>query len=101
MDVDDERAAWVALGLVPGIGASRFHSLISVLGSPLGALSAPFAFLCTVPGMTKAAATAIKSASIEDGRRALRELARLNATVLLPHDAVFPDALRQIPDPPN
>ncbi|HWA16140.1 MAG TPA: hypothetical protein VG817_06900, partial [Gemmatimonadales bacterium] len=83
MDVDDERAAWVALGLVPGIGAARFHSLLSALSTPLGALSAPFAFLCAVPGITRAAATAIKSASLEDGRRVLRELARLNATVLL------------------
>ena len=101
MDVDDERAAWVALALVPGIGASRFHSLLQVTGSPLGALSAPFAFLCTVPGITKAAATAIKCASVESGRHVLRELAKLRAAVLLPHESSFPEVLRQIPDPPN
>ena len=101
MDVDDERAAWVALALVPGIGASRFHSLLQVTGSPLGALSAPFAFLCTVPGITKAAATAIKCTSVESGRHVLRELAKLQAAVLLPHESSFPEVLRQIPDPPN
>lgn len=101
MDVDDDRAAWVALALVPGIGATRFHSLLQLTGSPLGALSAPFAFLCTVPGISRAAATAIARASVDNGRRALAALAQLNGTVLLPQDPIFPEILRQIPDPPN
>ncbi len=101
MDVDDDRAAWVALALVPGIGATRFHSLLAATGSPLGALSAPFAFLCTVPGMSKAAATAVAQATADQGRQVLQALTRLNAHVLLPHDAGFPEILRPIPDAPN
>jgi DNA processing protein len=101
MDVDDDRAAWVALALVPGIGATRFHSLLQATGSPLGALSAPFAFLCTVPGISKAAATAVTRATPDHGRRVLQALAGLHAQVLLPHEAGFPEILRQIPDPPN
>jgi hypothetical protein len=48
--VDTERAAWVALALTPGIGPSRLHALVQACHSPLGAISAPFEFLRTVPG---------------------------------------------------
>lgn len=101
MDVDDERAAWVALAMVPGIGITRFHLLLQHTGSPLGALSAPFAFLRTIPGITPAAATAVAASSVNEGRRILRSLARLGGTVLLPDDADFPEILRQIPDAPT
>lgn len=101
MDVADERAAWVALAMVPGIGVARFHSLLQHTGSPLGALSAPFAFLCTVPGITRAAATAIHGASLEEGHRVLASLQQLGGTILLPPDPGFPEVLRQIPDAPT
>lgn len=101
MDVDDDRAAWVALAMVPGIGIARFHLLLQHTGSPHGALSAPFAFLRTIPGLSPAAATAVAGASVNQGRRILKALARLGGTVLLPDDESFPEILRQIPDAPT
>lgn len=96
----EERAAWVALALVPGIGPARLHALIKVCQTPAGALAAPFAFLCTVPGMSEAAATAVKATSVAAGHQVLETVERAGGQVLLPEDASFPDSLREIPDSP-
>ncbi|MBA3259198.1 MAG: DNA-protecting protein DprA, partial [Gemmatimonadales bacterium] len=97
---DEERAAWVALALVPGVGPVRLQSLLRICQTPLGALAAPFAFLCTVPGMSAAAATAVKATTLTAGLRVLEQVERAGGRALLATDAEFPDRLRQIPDPP-
>ena len=96
----DARAAWVALALTPGIGPRRFAALLAACETPLGALSAPFAFLCTIPGISRACATAIKETREEDGARVVASADGLGASVLLPGDESFPPALVQIPDAP-
>jgi DNA processing protein len=98
--MDDARAAWVALATASGIGPARLHALLAVHHTPLGALSAPFALLRTVPGMTAAAATAVSSASLDEGRRILERTVRCGGTVLTPDDPEFPALLKQIPDAP-
>jgi DNA processing protein len=95
------RAAYLALALTPGIGAARLTSLLRVFDTPDGALQAPFAFLCTVPGISRAAATAICSARVSDGDRILEAIDRLGGTCLVPDDAGFPPQLGSIPDPPT
>jgi DNA processing protein len=95
-----ERAAYLALALTPGLGAGRFALLQQACDSPLGALSAPFAFLRSIPGITKAAATAVRAADPAAGERMLADAERMGAATLLPHDPGFPAALREIPDPP-
>jgi DNA processing protein len=96
----DERAAYVALALIPGLSHARLSRLLEACDTPLGAISAPFAFLGTVPGISRAAATAIAAATPDDGRRALDAAGRLGARVLVPADPDFPEALRTIPEPP-
>ena len=96
----DARAAWVALALTPGIGPQRFAALLAACETPLGALSAPFAFLCTIPGISRACATAIKESRAEDGFRVLEAAGALGAAVLVPGDDAFPSVLTQIPDAP-
>jgi len=98
--MDRERAAWVALALVPGIGPARLHSLVNVCHTPSGALAAPFAFLCTVPGMSGPAAAAVKATSVEGGQRVLDEVERAGGRALLATDPEFPTILRHIPEPP-
>ncbi len=100
MAVDEERAAFVALALVPGISPTRRASLLEHCTTALGALSAPFAFLCTVPGMSRAAATALAAASPADGERVLGQAETLGARAILISDAEYPGILREIPDPP-
>src|SRR3712207_5253183 len=99
--MDDARAAWVTLAMVPGIGPARFEALLAAFATPLGALSAPFAFLRAVPGMSPAAATAIATASVEQGRRVIEAVERLSGKVLLPGDPEFPALLRAVPDAPT
>ena len=95
-----DRAAFVALALTPGIGIARLHSLLSACSTPLGAFSAPFEFLCTIPGIGRAAATAIKERSPADGEVAIVAAERLGAVVLDAQDPHFPECLRDIPDAP-
>lgn len=96
----EERAARVALSLVPGVGPARIATLLEACSSALGALAAPFAFLCSVPGISRACATAIARATPDDGHRALEATRRLGGEVLLPEDGTFPGMLRQIPEAP-
>jgi DNA processing protein len=98
--VDQERVAYVALALTPGVGAARLEMLLAACGSAHGAFSTPFAFLRAVPEMSAAAATAILGRSPADGERVLTEVERLEGEVLLPADDRFPAALRDIPERP-
>jgi DNA processing protein len=98
--MDDERLAYLALVQVPGMGPTRLHTLLTACHTPLGAHSAPFAFLCTLPGITSACATAIKETPLSAGRHLVEAAKRVGARILVPDDAEFPAPLRTIPDPP-
>ncbi len=97
---DEERAAWVTLALVPGIGPTRFQVLLDALQSPIGALRAPLAFLTAIPGVSTALASAIRRADIDAGKRVLAAVEREGGSALFPGDDEFPNPLRDIPSPP-
>lgn len=96
----EERVAYLALSLIPGIGPGRLRNLIQSCGSPSGALAAPFAFLRAIPEMNQSAAAAVHSARIEAGYRVLDDLLRLGGQLLLPGDAAFPASLLTVDPPP-
>lgn len=96
----DERAAYVALALTPGIGRARLDALLAATGSASGALKAPLAFLCTVPGISRAAAAAVRRSRADDGMRVLHQAQLAGMQVHLAHDPTFPPCLREIPDAP-
>lgn len=96
----EEREARVALSLVPGVGPARIATLLEACSTALGAFSAPFAFLGTIPGISRACATALLNSSPDDGRRAIAATADLGGTIVLPEDELYPPMLRTIPDPP-
>src|SRR5215211_7577615 len=98
--MSDERDAYLALTQVPGLGPARLQNLLAACHTSLGAHAAPFAFLCTVPGITSACATAIKQTPLAAGRRLAEAVEALGARILLPEEAPFPALLRCIPDPP-
>ena len=78
----DERLAYIALALIPGLGARRLAALLSRFGSASAALQHT-----SHPPMDAAAALIEKSE--RDG-----------IEVLTPADERFPRQLRSIPDPP-
>ena len=71
--MDEQRAAYVALALTPGIGPTRLHAIMKACHTATGAFSAPFAFLRSIPGMTPAAASAVAAGSAEVGALAVEQ----------------------------
>jgi DNA processing protein len=98
--VDEERLAYLTLTQVPGMGASRLKTLFSAFPTALGALSAPFEFLRTLPGFSHVVASAIKSTPLEVGRRLEEEARSHGAGILIPQDEAYPALLHPIPEPP-
>jgi DNA processing protein len=96
----DERAAYLALAQIPGIGAARLRTLVTAFESARAVLQAPHGAIAALPGLSRAAATAIRSITLRSGHDILDALERLGATVLLPGEQGFPPLLEEIPDPP-
>ena len=93
--------AYVALALVPGIGRSRLDALLSRFTSAEAALAAGMADLLDVPGISRAGATAIRSANLAAAERLVARARELGGDLLAPNDTRFPRALRTIPDAPT
>ncbi|HYF38414.1 MAG TPA: DNA-processing protein DprA [Gemmatimonadales bacterium] len=96
----NERMAYLALTQVPGMGPARLKTLLTAFSTANGAHSAPFEFLCTLPGFSRALASAIKSTPLGTGRLIQEAADRLGAKILIPDDPDYPELLRHIPDPP-
>lgn len=96
-----ERLAWLALALVPGIGARRMAALLSRFGSAGGVLQAPPSAFAGMTDITQPIVTGIRSATLDDAVRTLATAERLGQVIAIPADAAYPQALRSIPDPPT
>jgi DNA processing protein len=93
--------AYVALALTPGIGHARMAALLGRFGSAAAAMAASQRELEHVPGISPAAATAVRSASIPRACTVVARAAQVGGRVLLPTDPEFPPALAEIPEPPT
>lgn len=96
----DELAAHLALAQIPGIGAARLRTLVIAFESACAVLQAPHGAIAGLPGLSRAAATAIRSVTLRSGHDILDTLERLGATALLAGDPGFPPLLEEIHDPP-
>jgi len=95
-----EREAYLTLALLPGIGAQRLRALLTLFGTPSGALAAPFELLRAAPGMNGPAARAVAGADRRTGRQAIAASRRAGCVLLMPGDAQFPERLGEIDEPP-
>jgi DNA processing protein len=86
--------------MVPGVGAARLRVLLKAFGSPIGAFSAPFEFLCAVPEISCACATAIQATSPEAGWETIKVAEELGGRVILPEDPEYPASFVEVDEPP-
>ena len=93
--------AYVTLALVPGIGRARLAMLLATFESAGAVLEASQRDLEEVPGISRAAATAIREVDARVGEKIRDRADKLGATVLVPTADAFPPALRDIPDAPT
>jgi DNA processing protein len=92
---------WLALGMVPGLGARYAGKLLSAFGNPEAIFDAPLTEL-EAHGLSAAVAQAIHSR--EPLQRAEKELARvreLDCRLITWNDRRYPRLLREIYDPPT
>ncbi len=89
----------MALALTPGLG-SRLPDLLAACSTPLGAISAPSAFLGAA-GFSRAAVATIRGVKVAAGERVLRHADAMGVVTIFPGDATYPAALAEIPDPPR
>ena len=99
-NLDDERAMYLAIAMTPGIGPHRLATLLQACITSLGAHSAPFSFLSALPGFSRAAATAVRQARVEEGYRLLRQAEEMGARVMTLLDSDYPALLHTIGEPP-
>ena len=96
----DERVAYLTLTQVPGMGAARLKTLLASCATANGAHSAPFEFLCALPGVSRAFATVLKATPLDSGQKILDQAKQMGIEILLPVDPAYPVLLGEIPDPP-
>lgn len=92
-------AAWIELSLVPGLGSSRFRSLLSAFGLPSQVLGATQGQLSRVVPESLAARIRERNRGAEV-EKAMRWAESPGHVVLTLADAEYPKQLLEIPDPP-
>lgn len=93
--------SWLTLLNVPGVGPTRFRSLVEKLGTPRAALSASVADLSSVPRIDRKTAEAIRSCRDDTWLyEQLKAIERHQVRVIPFVDQDYPQPLTRIYDPP-
>ena len=96
---DNEIAFWVGLSLIPGLGGESYRKLLRAFGEPKEVYAASYASLSNVVG--KGVAEGIRRGVDPENLAPLFAwLGNEHNHVVTLADAVYPQALLQIPDPP-
>lgn len=97
---DDETLHWLALHLLPGLGARKTLDLLNVYHTPQAVFRATASELCArgVPGPI--ARTIATGCVFEDAASQHERMRKHGATLVTIHDEAYPTLLRQIFDPP-
>lgn len=96
----DQKAFWVGLSLVPGIGPARFRRLVESLGSPEAAWKARPALLAEAGLDRRTIESLVAARPRIDLAREMEKLQRLGIRLLTLDDPDYPPPLRNIADPP-
>lgn len=96
----DEKAYWVGLSLVSGIGPTRFRRLIENLGSPEAAWKARPAQLAEAGLDRRTIESLVGARTRVDLEQEMAKLRRLEVGIVTLPDPEYPQRLRTIADPP-
>jgi DNA processing protein len=96
----DQKAFWVGLSLVPGIGPAKFRRLIDGLGSPEAAWKARPAHLAEAGLDRRTIESLVATRSKIDLDREMQKLNQLSVKLLTLQEEGYPERLRNIADPP-
>jgi DNA processing protein len=97
----DDRCAWLALYLVPGLGNSGFRNLLDEFGSPHAIFEAELPELTKVAGIRREIAVHIVNREFSaNPERELEGVEECDARVITYRDQAYPSLLREINSPP-
>ena len=98
----DEKKYWIALNMVPGVGAISFRKLLNVFGSPEKVFAASESRLKTIPGLPEKTIRNILHFGFPDYvKREVEAIEREQVRLLTWDDPNYPVQLRNIFDPPS
>ena len=101
MNEDSTRNAYLRLAMVPDVGPITLNRLLAAFGNdPRRVLAAGTSELLRVENVGPQRAEAIRKADQVPLEETLELCERHGITILTPEDSVYPESLRQIPDPP-
>lgn len=97
-----DATSWIALKAVAGVGNLAFRRLLERFGSPEMAVRATEPAITAVEGISPALARRIRAAdpASPETRREVERARDLGFQIITMTDPVYPELLRQIPDPP-
>lgn len=97
----DSKTAYLILNLLPGIGPIKVRQMLTVCQSPEIIFSLPRKELEKIPGIgPKNIETILNWHTLCDLENELQAMALAEVTYLTPHDADYPDSLRDLADAP-
>jgi len=97
----EESFYWLALSLTPGIGSVLMKRLLDRFMTPEGVFRAPKKALLTIEGLGERVAGEVQKGPQQKlVERELALLKRVGGRVVTLKDAIYPDRLREIYDPP-
>ncbi|MBI3328249.1 MAG: DNA-protecting protein DprA [Nitrospinae bacterium] len=97
----DDKACWIALHLVPGVGRITFKKLVDYFGHPREVLRATLGQLTRVSGIgPKIAQEIVRFQTATEVEHELRAVERYGCHVVTQADAGYPALLKAIDDPP-
>lgn len=97
----DQKKYWVALNMVPGVGAVTFRKLLNAIGSPEQVFAAAPAQLKAIPGISEKVVQHITQFNVSDlVQKEFEAITRRQVSLLTWDDVSYPQALKTIFDPP-
>ncbi|MFP5226934.1 MAG: DNA-processing protein DprA [Acidobacteriota bacterium] len=96
----EEKHAWLALALTPGIGPRRLLRAVECSGSAARVLHLPLTELEALQLPAQSAQFIASGEAAQAADQELEKLASTGATILTWHDEAYPLRLREIYDPP-